>query len=1132
MTKFERLFRAGLMGFLAIGAGTAHADQFDPTGEIYALERMTLAVPPVGAESPAIDGVIGGSEWERAAAVTGFYDYTTGALSTAGPLTFVNYSAEKFSILTLVPRDKANDLIARETKRDGDVYKDDSIELYFASGGQVYQFVVNPLGTVADYRDGNSQWNGNAVVKSGTAEGKSLPAHWGLADSDFWFVESSIPVADLGVTLTAGSDVLFNVAVNKGGKPTCVLSPVAKSTFADPTHYVALALQDATGPYAQLTSVGRLRFGDIQLQGRIFNPSASSLEVMAEVDVRKKGSYLTKDAYRNVVGLLQLQRQPLTVPAGGHIDLDLKQSSPNLELDQFGTRILTVEKGEVPPRTLMARSGPVQIEPPLVVTLGNVQPRKYFVLGVDASGLKANITTPTVPLSIVVLDKEGKTVHSERKEVALAPSDIQVSYAKLPIGNYSCKVAVLSSEGKALVERTVSFRHIAPPKWLTDTTYDDYGKQDRVPLPWIPVTANGKTISIWGRSLTWGNSLLPSSIKATGTELLKQPMLVVLQLDGKSYTVPLGRLRITEKKKSRVSLIAEGQVQGITAVADMQMYFDGFLWVTLRLKDAQANRKVQGLHVVTALQPDQSRLYQTFARTLVGAVGTEPIKIPWVAVPAENILNFYHWMGNEDRGLGFTYRSLEHWAPETAANFCTISGSATETKYSINLIEKPVSLQGRSFQFGIQATPIKPLRPDFHAMMASTSFTEPYRAWRNVPENVDMVLAWPSPHGTAMKGLQDPYHLNEDAMRQLEKDAHDKGVAFMGVASCPQKVSTLDDNFEDYKLDWIALPESILNWEGIPHYQNSGDSYSLRKWLFYAWTENVKKYNMDGVYFDGWQAGQIGSNNPHNGGGWTDENGKRQSTVPVLEGREFNMRMVFFLEDHVKGTMPKNAPKLDGFPKYHYWIHSWEFVPSVMGFATDWMTGEFSGWPLQGPSLLTPEGTYGKTVGLDLFRSRGLSTNWGVPNYFDPLMWENAPDSPNKQTLMAYAWFLPHGVPMGQAEYMNQQTVIEMTKLFAAFKVREAHFTPGWRKNAFLNIVTPTDREVMAATWDHGKQDKVMVVVSNLKVGETRDVTLQWSGFANPKIRNARTGETLALQDGKLTVKLETESFILLQIER
>jgi len=687
----------------------------------------------------------------------------------------------------------------------------------------------------------------------------------------------------------------------------------------------------------------------------------------------------------------------------------------------------------------------------------------------------------------------------------------------------------------------------APPAWLASTLYDDYGKVDRVPKPWTPVEYAAQAVSVWGRTMRWGpESVLPGRIQSQGAELLRRPMQVVAALEGLEYPVPLHEFRVTDRQQSRVSLAATGTVKGLTVTAEMWVEYDGFLWVTLHLKDAVQGRKVEALRVVAPLDARQTTLYQTYCRPLAGWIGTEPIRMPWRTSPTEPYVNFYHWFGDEEKGLGFTYTTLEHWEPESEENFCTLVPRKKVTTYRINLVERPVSVDGRVYQFGVQATPIKPLPPDYHAMLAGTVHYQPWKAWLQIPENVDMVLVWPAPNGVTMQGLQDPYHINAPAMTDAAQYVHEKGVAFVGVASCPQKISPLNDEFEAYRLEWQNLPESILNWEDTPHYQNCGRSYTLRKWLFYGWAvENVQRFGLDGIYYDGWMAGTMACHNPLHGCGWVDEQGQRHLTVPVLEGREYNQRMLLFLEDHVRSPYvpPRAAPERKGFPRYHYWIHSWEFVPSVMGFATEWLTGEFAGWPLQGPGMLTPEGTYGKCLGLGLFRARCLSTNWGVPNLFDALMWEHTENHPtDRQTLMAYAWFLPHGVPIYGIEYMNQKTVVEITKILMAFETRKANFTPGWRENPYFEIERPISKEVLVATWDHRPLSppleqgeagggKVLAVVSNLHVEQTQEITLRWKGRAEPKIENARTGESLSLRERRLKLELAPESFVLLRVE-
>ena len=59
-----------------------------------------------------------------------------------------------------------------------------------------------------------------------------------------------------------------------------------------------------------------------------------------------------------------------------------------------------------------------------------------------------------------------------------------------------------------------------------------------------------------------------------------------MTIDGQEYDVPLGSFKITDRKKSRITLAAEGTVAGINIQAGMWMEYDGFLWVRLQVNDS------------------------------------------------------------------------------------------------------------------------------------------------------------------------------------------------------------------------------------------------------------------------------------------------------------------------------------------------------------------------------------------------------------------------------------------------------------------------------------------------------------------------------------------------------------------
>ncbi len=673
------------------------------------------------------------------------------------------------------------------------------------------------------------------------------------------------------------------------------------------------------------------------------------------------------------------------------------------------------------------------------------------------------------------------------------------------------------------------------PVWLTSPIYDFYASADRVPLPWTPVRVCDRTLHVWGRSFSWANSLLPSQIVSQNRDLLAEPLQLVLSAGDARSVVPLRAFRILDRKKSSVRLRAVGTIQGFSFSALATLEFDGFLWLQLEGKDTTGRSRSVRLQVIATLPAQTTTLYQTFARPLAGWIETDPIPFSWVCDPHNKIVNFYHWFGDEDGGIGFTYSSLQHWIPRPKETFATLFPGARYHRYVIHLLEVPAPVEGRSFSFGLQPTPIKPLPADFPMMKGATLFTEPWRAINRLSTDVDMTLIWPVPVTDAMKSLNDPYHIDSAIVEQAHRFARQKGIAFLGVAHCPQKISPLIDEFPQFQDQWKVMPESVMDWEKVPHYQNCGKSLTLRKWLFYGWAiENVLKRGWDGLYSDGWMTGQIACSHAAHGCGWTDQSGRRHLTVPVLEGREFNRVMALFLEDHVRAPLPATAPQRKGFPRYYFWIHSWEFVPPLMGFGTAWLTGEFTGWPLKGPSMLTPEGTYAKCLGLGLFRARCLSTNWGVPNLFDPLMNEAAENHPtDRQTRMALAWFLPHGVPIGLFEHMNSNTLVRIMQIFINFQARKATFYPCWKENPYLSVEDPKQREVALGLWVAPDGRRLLAVLSNLNESQEVSPRLRWKGEGRPAVRDGETDESIPLSDRWLTLPpLKPETFRVLLIER
>lgn len=731
-------------------------------------------------------------------------------------------------------------------------------------------------------------------------------------------------------------------------------------------------------------------------------------------------------------------------------------------------------------------------------------------------------------LNVEIKDKNEKVVFSKIYEELKNKDEIKIDYSNLKDGEYKIFASFLSDKEEKKFVR--EFKKIAFPDWW-DSIYDKYVKSKKVLKPWIPIEYGEKEVKVWGRSYIWEDSILPSKIITQGVNILSSSIKLKIKFENKEFYVPLNKFKFIEKDQNKGKMIAEGKIEDINFLCNMWIEYDGFLWIDLEIENLK-NKKIEELKVEVPLNPQYMKLYQSFDDEKLGWIKGD-INFKWMVDPNNTIVNFYHWFGNEDLGIGFIYPSMENWYPKSFNNFCSFKKNLCV--YELNLIEKNMNFKNLKYSFGIQATPVKPIYPDWHSMVGSSLLYNDWLYIYSSPENIDIVVCWGDPvNKRLMIGLNNITNFGKEELKNIIEYSHKKGFPITAPAVCPQKILPLMPPFEDYFYEWKKEPESILNWAGIVHYQDCVKSESFRRWYFNAWVKNIKEFKFDGIYFDGWLGGTMACNNLHHGCGWTDENGKIHVSVPILEGREFHKALALFMEENLisKFIPPKTIEKRDNFPNYHIWIHSWLFVPPIMGFGTLFVTGEFIGYPKKGPSTFTPEGTIGKQMDIGEFRARGLSTHWGIPNLYHPCIWEAEKEpKTDRQTRMILAWFMPHGVPIAFINYMNHHTIKKIYGIRQNFGDRKSNFIPCWKENPFFEIITPKKEEIILATWDKLPEKRILAVISNLSVDKEEEIILKWKGFENPLILNAENGEKIKIKDNIINLKIFPEDFVFLEIK-
>lgn len=183
------------------------------------LQVMTLAADPEEAQTaapepalcislrtqtrPAVNGNSDDRCWQLARTIEGFVLNTEPQPAKVPTKVRLAWDAQCFYLLWECSEPNMEELVAKQTVRDGNVWEDDSVEVYVDpshSHSAYFNFTFNALGTLYDSRrpagakDEVSAWNGNIQVKATRAD-------------NGWNVEAAIPFKALGIRPPKGGEV-------------------------------------------------------------------------------------------------------------------------------------------------------------------------------------------------------------------------------------------------------------------------------------------------------------------------------------------------------------------------------------------------------------------------------------------------------------------------------------------------------------------------------------------------------------------------------------------------------------------------------------------------------------------------------------------------------------------------------------------------------------------------------------------------------------------------------------------------------------------------------------------------------------------------------------------------------------
>ncbi len=252
---------AGAKGWLALDSvviatqGDLNAEQLSASPEPRGRRPLAAVGRSSASSGLAFSGFVGvGSTLPAAAQTTVRISYDDAALS-------LRFECDEPLLDTAQQR--RHEFLAKVSRRDGDVHRDDSVVILLQPPGskQVYDFTVNALGTIADaactepdlWGSRDVTWNSQATAR-------------GQIDERRWLADISIPWADLGGRPQTGDTwgACFG-RIAKGRKETSSWNLSARG-FHDPVALGALTFVDRV-PDIRLSPPATLK-----LQGNTIPP--------------------------------------------------------------------------------------------------------------------------------------------------------------------------------------------------------------------------------------------------------------------------------------------------------------------------------------------------------------------------------------------------------------------------------------------------------------------------------------------------------------------------------------------------------------------------------------------------------------------------------------------------------------------------------------------------------------------------------------------------------------------------------------------------------------------------------------------------------------------------------------------
>lgn len=624
------------------------------------------------------------------------------------------------------------------------------------------------------------------------------------------------------------------------------------------------------------------------------------------------------------------------------------------------------------------------------------------------------------------------------------------------------------------------------------------GINNEVPSPWTPLrilhTNSDIIVKCWGRDYVFNPTVLLKQVIILGKPILEQPIKYVINQHQPIWNH--SSCQVLSQENSKIQLLLQSKAQlpnncTITLKNYIDVYYDGVIYFKTSLSSNTTLNQTIFLDI--NLNNDLGKYVNRYSNV------TKNAPLWWKADFFSNDnTDFipYWWVGNHEKGIFWFTESPKTWYNYTDSNAIVFS---KDKLGSVNVISK-FTLNNNAniwhFEFGLQATPVKPLPIGWRAWLLTGSSSS----------NINII--WPSP--------QQPYALkyfgyleakDEKAFKKHVQNLRKHGEKVL-VYNNLKLISTATPEWRMFHNSWGIGEEDFSS--DVKAY---GDRYASVDFTLQSYQDFIvsksnkflKQMGLDGYYLDYAWINNINS----------------IKTVKKFNNHEDNIPYFPFMEMRKLYERFYKMVKTDQ-SKMIIAHSSARIVPTILAFADMYVDGEQFR-----QDVVRVKDDYLKVTNLPAFQSEYSGKAYGIPAAFLPAFSEKYYTTIGPTRKLAGLLLLHDIQPWPIYSAINEWEDIH----------KILHSFPGYISSEFSSyydmnaLATTNDSFVKASIYKNNKNEYICIVANLSNVNKQVILKTKFKFSSENVFRKTIRGTIYPISNDMISIAINAEDYIILYIK-